>query len=368
MSPEQIDAKHYNEKSDIWSLGCLVYELVCLCPPFNADNIVGLAMKIRGGRYRKLPMSYSSQLAEAIQRMLQVNAAQRCSIDNIVELPFLQPYVTEARLQGLAVSLKQWEQELDAHHGMLEAKQQEIARHTRQMDEELAEHEARVRRRTAEIERIEEALRQRELAAAAMLPLELSASGLIKNAVSGSHAVASDAALICDDHFANRQRRPFSSLADAAALAAAHYSCPPAHVSAACLPPLNLLETSYKENWSEALSRAGIPHAVFFQAPSQAKGKCENTTTRTDAEETSAGTVDLDNSQESSDNNSNGKRFSAQQPRLRSASMASLQLANHGSKPVERSTQLSKPISQLNASKLREPPLLHTERNRRGNQ
>lgn len=40
----------YNSKSDVWSLGCLVYELCALKPPFQAQNIKELAFKVSRGR------------------------------------------------------------------------------------------------------------------------------------------------------------------------------------------------------------------------------------------------------------------------------------------------------------------------------
>lgn len=38
MSPEQCNGQEYNEKSDIWSLGIILYELAQLSPPFMATN------------------------------------------------------------------------------------------------------------------------------------------------------------------------------------------------------------------------------------------------------------------------------------------------------------------------------------------
>ena len=63
MSPEQIneDAK-YNEKSDIWSVGCVIYEMTALRPPFEATNHFQLAMKIKKGTVERLPKKYSEEL------------------------------------------------------------------------------------------------------------------------------------------------------------------------------------------------------------------------------------------------------------------------------------------------------------------
>lgn len=55
MCPEQVNQQRYNEKCDIWGLGCLLYEMVTLRPPFTAQNHMQLAMKIRAGKIEQLP-------------------------------------------------------------------------------------------------------------------------------------------------------------------------------------------------------------------------------------------------------------------------------------------------------------------------
>lgn len=62
MSPEQINEQNYNEKSDIWSLGCIIYELAALRPPFKANNHLSLAIKIKAGKFDRIPSQYSDEL------------------------------------------------------------------------------------------------------------------------------------------------------------------------------------------------------------------------------------------------------------------------------------------------------------------
>ena len=49
MSPEVLLKSEYNKKTDIWSLGCVIYELVSLSPPFTANSHLALAEKILAG-------------------------------------------------------------------------------------------------------------------------------------------------------------------------------------------------------------------------------------------------------------------------------------------------------------------------------
>jgi NIMA (never in mitosis gene a)-related kinase len=87
MRPEQIEEQQYNEKSDIWSLGCIVYEMAALRPPFKASNHLNLAMKIKNGKFDRIPERYSEELWRVIQWMLQKNTEKRPNVDDLINLP-----------------------------------------------------------------------------------------------------------------------------------------------------------------------------------------------------------------------------------------------------------------------------------------
>jgi len=76
-SPEVWKDKPYDSKSDIWSLGCVIYEMTTLKPPFRAEDMVGLYKKVIKGAYSKIGDNFSKQLGQVIKAMLQVNPSNR---------------------------------------------------------------------------------------------------------------------------------------------------------------------------------------------------------------------------------------------------------------------------------------------------
>jgi len=86
-SPEVWKDQPYDHKSDIWSLGCVVYEMCALVPPFRADDMNGLFKKVLKGQYPAIPSHYSMDMRIVIKTMLQVNTANRPDCDQLLEMP-----------------------------------------------------------------------------------------------------------------------------------------------------------------------------------------------------------------------------------------------------------------------------------------
>lgn len=83
-SPEVWKDKPYDSKSDIWSLGCVIYEMATLKPPFRAEDMDGLYKKVTKGSYSKIGDNYSKALSSVIKSMLQVNPANRPSASQLL--------------------------------------------------------------------------------------------------------------------------------------------------------------------------------------------------------------------------------------------------------------------------------------------
>ena len=84
VSPEMCQNKPYNEKSDIWALGCILYELITFCHPFTASNQAALFIKILHGNYTPLPGRTSKDLVNMVKFILQKNYIKRPSMKDII--------------------------------------------------------------------------------------------------------------------------------------------------------------------------------------------------------------------------------------------------------------------------------------------
>ena len=69
-SPEVWKDKPYDYRSDIWSLGCVLYELITLMPPFRATSMQGLSQKVIRGVYDPIPSSFSLELSNMVKSCL----------------------------------------------------------------------------------------------------------------------------------------------------------------------------------------------------------------------------------------------------------------------------------------------------------
>ena len=62
ISPELCEGRPYDQKSDVWSLGCILYEMCALQRAFQAPSLPALVLKIMRGRIQPLPSHFSSLL------------------------------------------------------------------------------------------------------------------------------------------------------------------------------------------------------------------------------------------------------------------------------------------------------------------
>ena len=90
LSPEILENKPYDAKSDIWALGVLLYEMMTFKMPFSANSFPILVVKILRGNYTPPPTIYSKDLREIIDKCLIVDYRKRPAIQQILNFPIIQ--------------------------------------------------------------------------------------------------------------------------------------------------------------------------------------------------------------------------------------------------------------------------------------
>ncbi|XP_076372611.1 serine/threonine-protein kinase Nek8-like isoform X2 [Tachypleus tridentatus] len=77
ISPEMCEGKPYNEKSDIWALGCILYEMACLQKTFEGSNLPALVNKIVKGQFAPIRGPYSFDFKQLVRDLLQKHPEYR---------------------------------------------------------------------------------------------------------------------------------------------------------------------------------------------------------------------------------------------------------------------------------------------------
>ena len=95
MSPEIMNGQRYNSKTDIWSLGCILYELLCLKLPFDGMNMRQLCHNIINSNPLNPPINFTKDLRElAVRDLLAKNPKMRPTINAILSKPLMREKIT----------------------------------------------------------------------------------------------------------------------------------------------------------------------------------------------------------------------------------------------------------------------------------
>jgi NIMA (never in mitosis gene a)-related kinase len=98
VAPEIWMSKPYEYKCDIWSLGCILYELCKLKPPFRGTNIKILAKNIKEGTFEPISNVYSNDLKNIINSMLRKDPNERPTAKELINGEIVQNKIKEYKL------------------------------------------------------------------------------------------------------------------------------------------------------------------------------------------------------------------------------------------------------------------------------
>ncbi|XP_058626335.1 serine/threonine-protein kinase PLK4-like isoform X1 [Onychostoma macrolepis] len=101
VAPEILNDKPYEEKTEIWRLGCVIYELCMLKCAFPATLTIETVKKILTSSYEALPETFSEDLRQLVTDTLQTDPAYRPSVSEILTRPFIINYLREKNMQTI---------------------------------------------------------------------------------------------------------------------------------------------------------------------------------------------------------------------------------------------------------------------------
>ena len=123
-----------------------MYETAALKPPFQAENCFSLALKIRDGKFDRIPSHYSDDLQKIIEQMLSVDHVNRPSVKDLLTHPRVVLKINEYRLKEKASEVKMRELEVAKKEKILAEKEAQISEMIAKLEErerKVAELEAK---------------------------------------------------------------------------------------------------------------------------------------------------------------------------------------------------------------------------------
>lgn len=148
MSPEICASERYTLYSDIWALGCIIYELCTTRVPFNAATHIQLIQKINTGKTDPIPAQYSQELSDVIRSCLKVNPQHRP--DTAVLINHGKMRLAREKREVVALGTK-----LEQERRQLAFERQQINLERANVDADRERFEARIRAEIEEVKRRE---------------------------------------------------------------------------------------------------------------------------------------------------------------------------------------------------------------------
>ena len=116
LSPELCKDLPYNDKSDVWSLGCVLYEMVTLRHPFEGKTKVEIYEKIINSNYEGIDKYYSLELRRIIDLLLIKDEKKRPKISEILSLNIIKEKARESGIKVPEIKIKNSSRSNNNHH------------------------------------------------------------------------------------------------------------------------------------------------------------------------------------------------------------------------------------------------------------